>query len=275
MKKSKVLIVLLALFTLVLTACGNDKKGSAEEKTTFIVGTSPGPYSELFLEAVKPLLEEKGYTIETKVFSDLLSANIAITEGVVDLNVDQHTAYFSNFNEEKGAKLTAVTPIPTVPAGIFPGRKSSLDDITDGDSIGIPKDPSNAARAYALLQKAGLIKLTDGIELVKATVSDIEENPHNLDIVEMDSAQIPRSLVDLDYGVIPGSIVYSSKLDPTTKLLSEDVLKNLELVAVVDESNIDSKWAKDVAAAYQSDEFKVYLAENNKDDYWFIPEELK
>ena len=91
----------------------------------------------------------------------------------------------------------------------------------------------------------------------------------------MDSAQIPRSLKELDYGVIPGSIVYSSNMDPSTKLLSEDVLKHLELVAVVDKSNKDAEWAKAVTAAYQSDEFKSYLKKHNKDDYWFIPEELK
>ena len=275
MKKSKFLVVtVLALFSLILVACG-DASTTGEEKTTIKVGTSPGPYSELFLEAVKPILEEKGYTIERTDFTELLQADIALSEGSVDLNVDQHTAYMENFNAEKGAELAKLTPIPTVPAGIFPGRKSSLDDIAEGDVIGIPKDPSNAARAYALLQKAELIKLTDGIELVKATTNDIIENPYNLDIMEMDSAQIPRALEDMDFAVIPGSIVYSSGVDASLSLLSEDILKNLELVAVVDGGNKDTQWAKDVAAAYQSAEFKTYMDEHNKDGYWFIPEELR
>ena len=157
--------------------------------------------------------------------------------------MDQHTAYLENFNSEKG-NLTSLTPIPTVPAGIFPGRKDSLEDIADGDVIGIPKDPSNAARAYALLQKAELITLTEGVELVKATLNDIEENPYNLDIMEMDSAQIPRALEDMDFAVIPGSIVYSSGVEASLSLLAEDVLKNLELVATVDESNKDTKVGK-------------------------------
>ena len=280
MKKSKLLIVsLFVLFTLFLAACGDNEASSEgeeqEEQTTFTVGTSPGPYSELFLEAVKPILEEKGYTIETVDFSELLQADIALTEGSVDLNVDQHTAYMENYNEEKGAALTDLTPIPTVPTGIFPGKKDSLDDIEEGDVVGIPNDPSNAARAYALLQKAELIKIKEDVELIKATANDIEENPYNLDISEMDSAQIPRALDDLDYGVIPGSIVYSSGLDASTSLLSEDILKELELVAVVDETNEDSQWAKDVKAAYESDEFKAYMDENNQDNYWFIPEELQ
>lgn len=131
--------------------------------------------------------------------------------------------------------------------------------------IGIPQDPSNAARAYAVLQRSGLITLKEDVELVKVTEADIEENPHDLEIKEMDSYQIPRALEDIDYGVIPGSIVYSSGIDAATRLVSEDILKDLELVAVVDEKNKDTKWAQYIKAAYESDEFKGYLEENNKD----------
>lgn len=275
MKASRLLII-LTIFTIFLAACGNKASSDAdEEKTTIKVGTSPGPYSELFIDAIKPILEDEGYTIETVDFTELIQADIALDEGSIDLNVDQHTAYYKNFNSEKGASLTKITPIPTVPTGIFPGRKESLDDIEEGDVIGIPKDPSNAARAYAILQKAGLITLEEDIELVKVTQNDIVENKFNLDIQEMDSAQIPRALNDLDYGVIPGSIVYSSGLDASTSLLHEDILKDLELVAVVDEKNKETKWAQAVKSAYESDEFKAYMEEHNQDDYWFIPEEIR
>jgi len=270
------LLLVLTFSVILLAACGSENtSGADEDKTTIKVGTSPGPYSELFLDAIKPILEDEGYTIETIDFTELLQADIALDEGSIDLNVDQHTAYYENFNSEKGANLIKVTPIPTVPTGIFPGRKDSLDDIAEGDVIGIPKDPSNAARAYAVLQKADLITLEDDVELVKVTQNDIVENKLNLDIQEMDSAQIPRALNDLDYGVIPGSIVYASGLDASTSLLHEDILKDLELVAVVDEKNIDTKWAQAVKAAYESDEFKGYMEEHNKDGYWFIPEEIR
>ena len=239
------------------------------------VGTSPGPYSELFLDAIQPILEEEGFTIERTDFTELLQADIALDEGSIDLNVDQHTAYYENFNQEKGANLTKITPIPTVPTGIFPGKKKSLEEISEGDVIGIPKDPSNAARAYAILQKADLITLEDDVELVKATKNNIAENKLNLDIQEMDSAQIPRALDDLDYGVIPGSIVYASGLDASESLLQEDILKDLELVAVIDEKNKETNWAKAVKAAYESDTFKEYMEEHNKDNYWFIPEEIR
>src|SRR5699024_7802705 len=259
MKGYRMLIIFSLLTTLLLAACGNEASTDGEDKTTIKVGTSPGPYSELFIDAIVPILEDEGYSVETVDFTELLQADIALDEGSIDLNVDQHTAYYENFNSEKGANLTSITPIPTVPTGIFPGKKQSLDDMEDGDVIGIPKDPSNAARAYAVLQKAGLITLEDGIELVQATKNNIIENKFNLDIQEMDSAQIPRALGDLDYGIIPGSIVYASDVDPATSLLHEDILKDLELVAVVNEDDKNTNWAQAVKAAYESDEFKAFM----------------
>jgi len=145
-KKSKLLFIgIISLFVFLFAACGNNDNDTNQDKKNIIVGTSPGPYSELFLDAIKPILEDQGYTVEDQDFTGLLLADVALAEGAVDVNVDQHTAYMNNFNEEKDANLTSITPIPTVPAGIFPGRKSSLDDIEEGDVIGIPQDPSNAA----------------------------------------------------------------------------------------------------------------------------------
>lgn len=272
--KLRSLFIVFILSSLLLVAC-NTEEVSNEKKTTIKVGTSPGPYSELFIDAIAPILEENGYEIETTDFTELLQADIALDEGSIDLNVDQHTAYYKNFNDEKGANLIDITPIPTVPTGIFPGRKKSLDEIAEGDVIGIPKDPSNAARAYAVLQKAELLTLDEEVDLIKATQNDIIENKLNLDIQEMDSAQIPRALDDLDYGVIPGSIVYASGIDAADSLLHEDILQELELVAVVDEENKDSEWAQAIVDAYQSDEFKQYMDKHNVDDYWFIPEALR
>lgn len=274
MKSPRIFIAFIFFTTVLLGACG-ENAAEEDDKTTINVGTSPGPYSELFVDVIAPILEDDGFTIETTDFNELLQADISLDEGSIDLNVDQHTAYYKNFNDEKGANLTSITPIPTVPTGIFPGRKDSLDEIKKNDSIGIPKDPSNAARAYAILQKADLIKLKKDIDLVNVTKNDIIENKHNLEIQEMDSAQIPRALDDLDYGVIPGSIVYSSGLDPSLSLLDEDILEELELVATIDEKNKDTKWAEAVKSAYQSDEFKSYMDKHNKDDYWFIPEEIR
>src|SRR5690625_3828637 len=139
--------------------------------------------------------------VEVQSFQELLQADVALYEGSIDVNVDQHTAYFENFNEEQGADLTKITPIPTVPTGIYPGRKDSLEELEAGDLIAIPNDPSNAARAYAILQKAGLITLAEDVELVKATEADIVENVENIEILEMDTAQIPHTYKNT-YGIV-------------------------------------------------------------------------
>lgn len=279
MKKLLLSSILLVL-VLALAACGGGNSTASgaegEEKKTITVGTSPGPYSELFLDGIKPILEDQGYTVEAVDFTDLRQADVALADKGVDLNVDQHTAYMENFNKEAGSELVALTPIPTVPTAIFPGQKKSLEDIEEGDTIAVPQDPSNAARAYALLQKAGWIKLADGVDPILATAQDVAENPYNLEIIEMDSAQIPRILNDdIAYGVVPGSMAYAAGLDPNLALLPEDVVKKYELVAVVNKEDQNAEWAQAVVEAYKSEEFKSFLAENNKNEYWFIPEEIR
>ena len=277
---SKIIIGLTAgTLALGLVGCGTSSKTTSgqapTEKKNIKIGISPGPYSELFTAAVKPILEKNGYTIEATNFSDLRQADVALTEGSIDLNVDQHTAYVTNFNKETNGKLTPITPIPTVPAGIFSNKHTSIKEVANGQKVAIPKDPSNTARAFRLLKKAGWVKIKEGANPTTLTLNDVSENTYNLDITLMESAQIPRALDDIDFAVLPGSIVYASKIDPSKSILAEDVSKELELTAVVDEKNKDSKWAKDVVAAYKSQEFKAYMAENNKNNYWFIPEEIK
>lgn len=261
-----------------MVGCGSaaDKTDATNtEKKSITIGVSPGPYNELFDKAVKPILEKEGYEIKGVEFSDLLQSEVALTEGSVDFNVSQHTAYANNYNKEKNGDLVPIVHIPTVPAGLFSNKHNSLGEVKQGSKVAIPKDPSNAARAFRVLAKAGWIKLKENANPTTLTINDISENVYGIEILEMESTQIPRALDDLDYAVIPGSVVYSSKMDAEKSLLSEDVSKDLELVVVVSEKNKDSKWAKDIVAAYKSDEFKKYLEENNKNNYWFIPDELK
>lgn len=273
MKKSVLSgIVGLIGTVLLLSGCGNTNK---TENTNIRIGTSPGPYSELFLEGIKPILEKEGYQVTETAFDALLQADVALNEGEIDVNVDQHTAYLENFNENSEANLVGLVSIPTVPAGLFGGRKDSLKQVEEGDTIAIPEDASNTARALLLLEKAGWIKLDETIEPVAATTSNIKENPLDLDIVAMDSAQIPRSLQDIDFGVIPGSIVYSAEIPAENSLLSEDILKEYELVVTVDKKNANEQWAKDIVAAYKSDEFADFLKGKNQDNYWFIPADLQ
>ena len=241
---------------------------------TIRYGKSQGPYTELFEAAIVPILEKEGYTVEGTDFSELLTADIALNDGDVDVNVEQHTAYAENFNASYNGDLTPICPIPTVPAGIFSATHTSLDEITDGAKVAVPNDASNTARAYVLLQKAGWITLDSSVDLAVVTQDDITENPHNIEFTEMASLNIPSALQDFDFAVITGSIVYNAGIDASTALLTEDVLPQLILQVVVKKDNADTDWAKAIAAAYHSDEFKEYMDKNNN-GLWYIPDELK
>lgn len=241
---------------------------------TIRYGKSQGPYTELFEAAIVPILEKEGYTVEGTDFSELLTADIALNDGEVDVNVEQHTAYAENFNASYNGDLTPISPIPTVPAGIFSDTHTSLDEITDGAKVAVPNDASNTARAYVLLQKAGWITLDSSVDLAVVTQDDIVENPHNIEFTEMASLNIPSALQDFDYAVITGSIVYNAGIEASTALLTEDVLPQLILQVVVKKDNADTDWAKAIVDAYHSDEFKKYMDENNN-GLWYIPDELK
>ena len=272
-KKTLGAALAVLVFAGLAAGCGSDKKQAADKKElTF--SKSQGPYSDLFEKGVKPILEKKGYKITGKDMSDLLQADIALNEGEVDFNVEQHTAYMENFNKKQGGHLVALTPIPTVPAGIYAGSKTSLDQVADGDTIAVPNDASNTARAYVLLQKAGWIKLDPKKDLATVTQQDIVENPHHLKFTEMKSLNIPSVRTDFAYIVITGSIVYNAKIDPSTALLKETILPHLLLQLVVSDKNKDAQWAKDIAAAYKSPEFAEYMKKNNT-GLWFDPNNEK
>ena len=258
-----------------LTACGSSESTDAGDDKTIRVATSPGPYSELFQDGVAPNLEEEGYTVDVQNFTDLTQADTALAEGSADLNVEQHTAWMNVFNEEKGANLASITEVPTVPAGLYSEKHKSLDDVADGQTVGVPLDGSNKSRALHVLVDAGWITLRDDADEALLSEADIAENPHNLEIKPMDSANLSRSLPDLDWAVIPGSMSYSAKLDPNLQVFQEDLRPELILVAVTTEDKKDAPWAKAVAEAYRSDEFKEYFDSQNENDYWFLPDSLK
>ncbi|MGN1281903.1 MAG: MetQ/NlpA family ABC transporter substrate-binding protein [Succinivibrio sp.] len=259
----------------VLTLAGILSFGSADafdkEHPVLKFSKSQGPYSELFISGVQPILEDEGYKIEAVDMSDLLQADLALNEGEVDFNVEQHTAYANNFNATQDGHLVTLTPIPTVPAGIYPGQKSNLEDVSDGDVIAVPNDASNTARAYNILAKIGWIELDKSVDPSKVTKEDIVNNPRNLEFVEMKSLNIPAVATDFAYVVITGSVVYNARIDPSTVLAQEDVAEHLLLQLVVHEKNKDSVWAQDIKNAYQSAQFKEYLDKNNN-GLWYVPE---
>ena len=244
------------------------------DKKEIVYGKSQGPYTELFEAAIVPILEKEGYTVKGVDFSDLQTADIGLNDGDVDVNVEQHIAYMENFNANYNADLVALSPIPTVPAGVYSAKYKSVDEIPDGAKVAVPNDASNTARCYLMLQKIGWIKLADDVDPSAVTQDDIVENPHNIEFTEMKSLTIPAAIQDFDYVAITGSVVYNAGIDPSTAFATEDIQDHLVLQVVVKEENKDAEWAKAIVDAYHSDEFKQYMEENN-DGLWWIPDELK
>ena len=193
MKIKKIIAGLLVATTAFsLAACGNSgsgdtKKSDADtsEKKEIVYGKSQGPYTELFEDAIVPILEKEGYTLKAVDLSDLQTADVALNDGDVDVNVEQHTAYMDNFNKSYNADLVAISPIPTVPAGVYSEKYDSVDEIPDGAKVAVPNDASNTARCYLMLQKIGWIKLDENADPSTVTQDDIVENPHFVSLLTM------------------------------------------------------------------------------------------
>jgi D-methionine transport system substrate-binding protein len=276
MKKLVLTMVLAALTGAVVFAGGgaeNSISSGTADKKTLKYSKSQGPYTELFEAAVKPILEKEGYTVEGIDFSELLTADVALNDGDVDFNVEQHQAYIDNFNKSYNGDLIGVCPIPTVPAGLYSAKHKSLDEIANGMLIAVPNDASNTARAYNLLQKAGWIKLDSAVDPSLVTQEDIKENPFNLKFTELNSLNIPEALPDFDFAVITGSIVYNAGIDASSALLTEDILPHLILQVTVKAANKDAPWVTAIKDAYHSQAFKDYMAANNHGLWWIPPTE--
>lgn len=236
--KKALSIITATVLAASLTACGGSKPAettaaattAAEESTEaaeapaeleeVIVGASPAPHAEI-LEAASAALEEKGYKLVIKEYTDYVQPNLALDAGDLDANYFQHLPYLEQFNEENGTKIVPAAAIHYEPFGIYAGKTASLDELADGAKVAVPNDATNEARALLLLEAQGLIKLTDGVGL-NATKTDVVENPKNLDILEIEAAQVPRSLQDVEIAVINGNYAIEAGLKVSDALAIED-----------------------------------------------------
>lgn len=221
-------ILLTAALAFGAVGCGSTTTETADEGATtttaegatIVVGASPSPHAEI-LKAAQPLLAEKGVTLEIKEFTDYVQPNLALNTGDLDANYFQHQPYLDQFNADNDMDLVALGAVHYEPMGIFAGNSSDLAALPDGAKVGVPNDATNEARALLLLESNGLIKLKEDAG-VAATKLDIVENPHNLEIVEMEAAQLPLSLGSLDIAVINGNYALSGGLSISDALAIEE-----------------------------------------------------
>ena len=230
--------------------------------TTISVAASPTPHAEI-LEVAKQILAEKDITLDIKEFTDYVQPNNVVESGEIDANYFQHIPYLENFNEEQGTHLVNAGGIHYEPFGIYPGTKSSLDDIAEGDTIAVPNDTTNEARALLLLQDNGILKLKDGAGLT-ATVLDIEENPYNVEILELEAAQVPRVKDEVAYVVLNGNYALDAGFSVAKDSLAyeksdSDAAKTYVNVIAVKEGNENSEKILALVSALKSDAIRQYI----------------
>lgn len=235
---------------------------SAQDLVVVKVGASPTPHGEI-LAAVKELMAEEGFDLQIVEFNDYVLPNLATESGEIDANYFQHITYLTDFNEKNNTHLVSAAEIHYEPFGLYPGKTSSLEELADGATIAIPNDGTNEARALLLLEAQGLIRLKEDVG-VTATKLDIVENPKNLNIQEIEAAQLPRSLQDVDMAVINGNYALQNGLKASTDAVaveSEDseASKMYVNVLAVKEGNETNPGIVALIKALKSEEAKAFM----------------
>lgn len=255
----KKLIAAAAAATLV---CALAVPAAAEG--TIKVAASPTPHAEILAEAEK-MLAEQGWELEVIEFTDYVQPNLVVDSGEIDANYFQHIPYLESFNEEQGTSLVNAGGIHYEPFGIYPGTKASLDELEEGDVIAVPNDTTNEARALLLLQDNGLLTLAEDAGLT-ATVNDIVENPLNLEILELEAAQVSRYTKETALVVLNGNYALDAGFTVAEDAIAyessdSEAAKTYVNVIAVKEGNENNEGIVALVEALKSDEMKAFINE--------------
>ncbi len=280
----KIIAVLLAgaVFAASLTACsgtpeetaaetqaaaGTQEETSADkasgETTKLTVAASPTPHAEI-LNAAKAMLAEEGIELEVVEYTDYVQPNLVTDQGDVDANYFQHVTYLENFNEEQGTSLVSAGSIHYEPLGIYAGLSKDLSNIPDGAQIAVPNDTTNEARALLLLEANGVLTLKEGAGLT-ATKMDIEENPHNVEIIELEAAQVSRVASEVDFMVLNGNYALLGGFKVSDALAQEasdsEVAQRYANVIAVREGDETREDIQKLVEVLKSDEIRQYITD--------------
>lgn len=279
--KKLLLVGLVIIFALgAVVGCQNDDKANApakevenkdsaedEIKGTITVAASPTPHTEI-LEQVREDLLAQGYELEITEFTDYVQPNLVVDSGDMDANFFQHQPYLDDFNAEQGTKLVSVASIHYEPLAIYPGKSKDLANVPDGASIAVPNDTTNEARALLLLESNGLIKMKAGAGLT-ATKNDIVENPKNIEIVELEAAQVSRVIGEVDFVVLNGNYALNAGFNVATDSVAKEeqdseAAKTYANILCVKEGDENREDIKALVEALKSEKVKKYIADTYK-----------
>jgi D-methionine transport system substrate-binding protein len=270
-KKVILLALVLVLSLTLIVGCQNnepdkDSPSAEETKGKITVAASPTPHAQI-LAQVKDVLTEQGYELEVVEFTDYVQPNLVVDAGDVDANFFQHQPYLDNFNEENNTRLVSIAPVHYEPLAIYAGKSADLSNVPDGAAIAVPNDTTNEARALLLLETNGLIKLKEGAGFA-ATKNDIAENPHNIEIVELEAAQVSRVIDEVDFVVLNGNYALDAGLNVADAVAKEEqeseAAQTYANIIAVKEGNEEREDIKALIEALKSDEVKQYINDTYK-----------
>ncbi len=243
---------------LALSAAAVFMQGALAQDKPIKVGVTAGPHAQI-MEHVKKIAEKDGLKIQIVEFSDYVQPNAALAAGDLDANSYQHKPYLDAQVKDRGYKLVSVGYTVNYPIGLYSKKVKKLEDLKEGARFGIPNDPTNGGRVLLVLQDKGLIKLKDGAGL-KATPLDVVSNPKKLRFVELDAAQLARSLDDLDAAAVNTNFALSAGLNPATDAIARESAKSPYVnIIAVREADKDKPWVAKLLKAYQSDDTRRFI----------------
>lgn len=253
---------LIAATCVFVAGCGgSDNSSASSDKKEIKMGVTAGPHAEI-MEQVAKEAEKQGITIKVVEFNDFVQPNKALAEKDLDMNSMQHQPYLDNITKKQGLKLVSIGKTIILPMAVYSHKYKSIDEIADGASVTIPNDPTNGGRALLLLQQAGLITLKNG-NSVDASIPDITANPKNLQFIELDAAQISRSLDDTDVACVNTNYAIPAGLNPQKdSILIESKDSPYANVMVVREEDKDNATYQKVLTIYQSEPIKKFIDEH-------------
>lgn len=228
-------------------------------KKDLVFGATAGYNYDVLKLAIVPQLEQQGYKVRLVEFNDYVQPNLALAQGSLDANLFQHIAYLNRFKTDKGLDLIDLVQSTTAPMGIYSKSRKSLEEIKEGDRFTLPNDPSNLARALQLLQQHQVVKVKQDIDPLRVAERDVTENPKNIKLQPVEAAQLPRTVGDADFAIVPGNFATAAGMELTGAIVLEQPPVQYQQVVAVRTADAQKPWAQDLAAAFKSPYFKEAL----------------
>lgn len=251
--------IVLGAFAAAVALGGATVHAADAEKKNLVFGATAGYNYDVLKLAIVPQLEQKGYKVKLVEFNDYVQPNLALAQGSLDANLFQHISYLNRFKEDKKLDIIDIAQSTTAPMGIYSKTRKSLDETKEGDRYTLPNDPSNLARALLLLQKNGLVKVRADIDPLRVAERDVTENPKKIRLQPVEAAQLPRTVGDADFAIVPGNFAIAAGLALTSAVVLEEPPIQYQQVVAVRTADKDKQWAKDLAESFKSAEFKQAL----------------